>query len=63
MIKPEWIKLTPREAEVAAWLASGETNKALARRLNLSVRTVEAHRLSIRRKLGIDSVAELRRGF
>jgi DNA-binding NarL/FixJ family response regulator len=40
-------------------MANGESNKQIARELDLSVRTVETHRLNIKRKLGIDGQAEL----
>jgi DNA-binding NarL/FixJ family response regulator len=51
--------LTTREAEVLRHLANGESNKHIARQLDLSVRTVETHRLNIKRKLGIEGQAEL----
>lgn len=44
--------LTSREVEVLTLLARGESNKVVARALDLSVRTVESHRLNIRRKIG-----------
>jgi DNA-binding NarL/FixJ family response regulator len=37
----------------------GLNNKEMARELDISVRTVETHRLSIRRKLNIDKPAAL----
>ena len=40
-------------------IANGESNKQIARALDLSVRTVETHRLNIKRKLGIEGQAEL----
>ncbi|MEE7447227.1 helix-turn-helix transcriptional regulator [Methylobacterium radiotolerans] len=46
----ESLGLTPREAEVLRFLSSGFSNKEVARRLALSVRTVETHRLNLRRK-------------
>ena len=52
-------ELTPREREVLQMLAQGLSNKAIARLLEISVRTVETHRLSIRRKLGVDTPAGL----
>ncbi len=52
-------ELTPREREVLRMLAEGLSNKAIARALDISVRTVETHRLSIRRKLDIDTPAGL----
>jgi DNA-binding CsgD family transcriptional regulator len=44
--------LTPRELEVLAALAEGLTNKAIARRLNISLHTVKFHVESLFRKLG-----------
>jgi len=44
--------LTPRELEVLATLAEGMTNKAIARRLNISLHTVKFHLESLFRKLG-----------
>jgi len=52
-------KLTPREHEILRNLASGLSNKQIASLHNLSVRTVETHRLSIKRKLEIEGQAEL----
>lgn len=42
--------LTPREQEILSMIAIGLSNKDVARRLDLSVRTVETHRLNIRKK-------------
>jgi two-component system nitrate/nitrite response regulator NarL len=44
--------LTPRELEVLAALAEGMTNKAIARRLEISLHTVKFHVESLFRKLG-----------
>jgi len=44
--------LTPRELEVLATLAEGMTNKAIARRLDISLHTVKFHVESLFRKLG-----------
>lgn len=51
--------LTPREAEILTAIGRGESSKQIARTLGLSVRTVDAHRQSIKRRLGIDGQAEL----
>ncbi len=51
--------LTQRERDVLRHIASGQANKQIAQALGLSVRTVETHRLNIKRKLGIDGQAEL----
>lgn len=52
-------QLTGREHEILLLLAHGSSNKVVARQLDISVRTVETHRLSLRRKLGVDSASEL----
>lgn len=44
--------LTPRELEVLAALSEGMTNKAIARRLDISLHTVKFHVESVFRKLG-----------
>jgi DNA-binding NarL/FixJ family response regulator len=54
-------QLTPRERDVLSRIARGLTNKAIAAELGISRRTVEAHRESLMRKLGIHSVAGLTR--
>ena len=51
--------LTAREQEILRFIAVGQSNKGIARELDLSVRTVETHRLNIKRKLGIEGQAEL----
>ena len=53
--------LTPRERDVLVEIASGATNKDIASRLRISVRTVESHRESLMRKLGLRGVASLTR--
>ncbi|WP_248795539.1 response regulator [Pseudomonas sp. MWU13-2105] len=52
-------ELTPRESQVLRKMVEGMNNKEMARELDISVRTVETHRLSIRRKLNIDKPAAL----
>jgi DNA-binding NarL/FixJ family response regulator len=52
-------QLTLREQEVLKHLADGQSNKQIATEMALSVRTVETHRLNIKRKLGIEGQAEL----
>ncbi len=54
-----WRELTEREAQLLTLIAKGQRNRDVAERLGLSVRTVEAHRASAFRKLGIKTVAEL----
>ena len=45
--------LTDREADVLRLIASGYSNKEIAGRLSLSVKTVEAHKANAMRKLGL----------
>ncbi len=52
-------QLTAREHEVLQQIADGQSNKQIAHKLALSVRTVETHRLNIKRKLGIEGQAKL----
>ena len=51
--------LTKRELEILQNISDGLNNKAIAGKFFISVRTVESHRDSIKKKLGIKSVAEL----
>lgn len=53
--------LTAREREVLAEVADGKTSKQIAAALGISPRTVETHRESLMKKLGIRSVAGLTR--
>jgi DNA-binding NarL/FixJ family response regulator len=50
---PKEIKLTTREQEVLQMLGAGLSNKAIARRLGIAVRTVKAHVTSIFQSLGV----------
>ena len=54
-------ELTPREREVLVEIARGRTNKEMAAQLGISVRTVESHRDTLMRKLGIRGAAALTR--
>jgi DNA-binding NarL/FixJ family response regulator len=51
--------LTEREKEVLKALSNGSTNKEIAQKLNISVRTVETHRRNIMQKLNIKNIAGL----
>jgi two-component system response regulator FixJ len=51
--------LTPREREVFDLVATGEPNKIIARRLGISVRTVELHRSHILEKMQARTISEL----
>jgi DNA-binding NarL/FixJ family response regulator len=49
---------TTRELEVAQLIAEGNNNKQIARRLNVSIKTVESHRAAAMRKAGVRTAAE-----
>jgi DNA-binding NarL/FixJ family response regulator len=57
----EQIGLTPRELEVLAGLAAGQTNRELAETLYISVKTASVHVSNILRKLEVDGRAEAAR--
>jgi DNA-binding NarL/FixJ family response regulator len=51
--------LTPRQSEILVLVAEGQTTKGIARRLGISVKTVEAHRAQLMDRLCIHEVAGL----
>jgi two-component system, LuxR family, response regulator FixJ len=53
--------LTAREREVAECLAAGECNKTIARKLQISDKTVQVHRHNAMEKLHVHSTAEIAR--
>ena len=52
-------QLTPRQKEVLQLIAEGQSTKEIARRLDLSVKTVESHRTQLMKQLDIHAVAGL----
>jgi DNA-binding NarL/FixJ family response regulator len=52
-------RLTPREREIIQLVAQGLTNREIASRLNISVKTAETHRTNVMRKLDVHSVSTL----
>jgi len=57
--KDPFAQLTSREREVLVLIAEGQSNKEIANRLGIGVRTIETHRERIMRRLDIHSVAGL----
>jgi DNA-binding NarL/FixJ family response regulator len=57
--EPAHPPLSPREREILDHLFEGCSNKEIAKRLQLSVRTIETHREAIRRKLGAERIVDL----
>lgn len=53
--------LTTREQAVLLLVAEGKSNKDVAAKLDISIRTVETHRKNIKKKLGISTTAGLTR--
>jgi FixJ family two-component response regulator len=54
-------KLTPREQSVMALTIQGQSNKEIARHLDISMRTVESHRSKMMIKMHANHLAELGR--
>jgi two-component system, LuxR family, response regulator FixJ len=51
--------LSPREVEVLQGIVAGKQNKVISAELKISLKTVEAHRASLMKKMGVKSVPEL----
>jgi RNA polymerase sigma factor (sigma-70 family) len=52
-------RLTPRELEILNLVVDGLSSKEIAAKLNVSFKTVEAHRAKIMKKMEAESVAQL----
>ena len=52
------VQITAREKEVLELMATGHSNQAIGGRLSISVKTVEAHRARLFKKLGASNVAD-----
>jgi len=51
--------LTPREKEVLELIVNSHTNKEVAKKLDISYRTVDAHRARVMQKMRVESITEL----
>jgi two-component system response regulator FixJ len=58
-IELKMAQLTARESEVLMWLVEGNSNKMIARVLDISSRTVEIHRKNIIEKMEANSIVDL----
>lgn len=54
-------RLTPREREILQLIAEGHSNRSLAEKLGLSIKTVDGHRTRIMSKLDVHDVTALTR--
>jgi PAS domain S-box-containing protein len=52
-LKMNYLNLTPREIQIAAFVKDGKSVKEIAKFLNVSSKTVEFHKNSLRNKLGL----------
>ncbi|MDH4186699.1 MAG: response regulator transcription factor [Nitrospira sp.] len=53
--------LTPRQRDILRLVSIGHTNREIAEKLEISVRTVEVHRFNLMRRLNVRNVAQLLR--
>jgi len=51
-------RLTPRQREVLEMIASGDRTREIARKLNISVKTVEMHRAQLMETLELRNIAD-----
>ena len=58
-IRRRYCHLTPREKEVMRLVASGHSNKEIARHLHISHRTIDVHRARLMEKMAANSLPEL----
>jgi DNA-binding CsgD family transcriptional regulator len=59
-LSSKYVSLSPREIQVADLVKDGKTSKHIAEMMDLSKRTVESHRQTIRKKLGLKGKGKLR---
>ena len=55
----QWSALSDREIQVFALIGKGYSSQQVAKRLHISVKTIETHRANIKQKLGISSTGDL----
>lgn len=57
--KKLYLNLTLREKEILRYVLQGLTNKAMANKLSLTIKTIEAHRAKIMQKMQANSLSQL----
>ncbi len=62
-LESELACLSPREREIFYHLLDGETSKEIGKELKISHKTVDVHRATLMRKLGVQSCSQLMRKF
>jgi two-component system NarL family response regulator len=55
------VQITPRQREILAMIALGESSRKIALAMNRSIKTVETHRSTLMSRLGLKNAAELTR--
>ena len=58
-VRAKFDSLTSREQQVMRLVVQGRSNKSMATLLNISTKTIEAHRAKVMGKMGVSSIAEL----
>lgn len=58
-VTSNFMTLTPREKEVMMMVTNGQSNKEISSLLNISAKTVEAHRARVMEKMQVKSLAKL----
>lgn len=59
VVRRKLSRLTPRQIEVLWLLSDGHSTSEIARRLSLSIKTIETHRMALMDRLGIHDLAGL----
>lgn len=58
-LEARWRDMSKRELEVAEWVVTGSSNREIAEKLEISIKTVEIHRSRVMQKMQVRKVAEL----
>ncbi len=59
VVRAKFDRLTPREQQVMRLVVQGRSNKKMAAQLEITTKTIEAHRAKVMEKMDVRSVAEL----